>query len=57
MDLQKNEAWTHMQPHLLLSGRTIHPEIPEGDTPEEIEAAAKMKEDVAILRDERLRFH
>jgi len=28
----------------LLSGRTVHPEIPEGDTDEEIAMAAKMKE-------------
>ena len=33
-----------MRPHLLLSGRTVHPEIPEGDTPEEIALADKMRE-------------
>ena len=37
-------AMFSMRPHLLLSGRTVHPEIPEGDTPEEIELAAKMRE-------------
>jgi len=46
-ELQKKEAWTHMQPHLLLSGRTVHPEIPEGDTPEEIALADKMREEQA----------
>eukprot|EP00435_Cladocopium_sp_Y103_P048505 s1277_g14.t1 len=46
-ELQKKEAWTHMQPHLLLSGRTVHPEIPEGDTPEEIALAEKMREEQA----------
>eukprot|EP00434_Breviolum_minutum_P004863 symbB.v1.2.004290.t1/scaffold220.1/size262620/14 len=46
-ELQKKEAWMHMQPHLLLSGRTVHPEIPEGDTDEEIAMAAKMKEEQA----------
>merc|ERR1711933_310733 len=34
-----------MQPHILRSGRTTHKEIPEGDTPEELELAAKMKEE------------
>eukprot|EP00913_Durusdinium_trenchii_P014843 g13920.t1 len=44
-DLQKKEAWIHMQPHLLLSGRTVHPEIPEDD--DQIELAAKMREEQA----------
>ena len=32
------------RPHILRNGRTTHKEIPEGDTPEELELAAKMKE-------------
>lgn len=28
----------------MLSGRTVHPEIPEGDTDDEIALAAKMRE-------------
>jgi len=44
-ELLKMEAWTHMQPHILRNGRTTHKEIPEGDTPEELELAAKMKEE------------
>eukprot|EP00440_Ansanella_granifera_P045098 gb/GFBE01048874.1/.p1 GENE.gb/GFBE01048874.1/~~gb/GFBE01048874.1/.p1 ORF type:complete len:443 (+),score=139.32 gb/GFBE01048874.1/:1-1329(+) len=44
-ELLKPEAWTHMQPHILLNGRTTHKEIPEGDSPEEEELAAKMKEE------------
>lgn len=42
-----NHQCIHFQifrPHLLLSGRTVHPEIPEGDTEDEIAMAAKMKE-------------
>ena len=33
-----------MRPHILLNGRTVHQEIPEGDTEDEIALAAKMKE-------------
>jgi len=44
-ELMKKEAWTHMQPHILLNGRTTHKEIPEGDTPEEIAEAEKLKEE------------
>eukprot|EP00913_Durusdinium_trenchii_P018736 g17606.t1 len=32
-------------PHILLNGRTVHQEIPEGDTEDEIALAAKMKEE------------
>ena len=38
-----------LRPHLLLSGRTVHPEIPEGDTEDEIAQAAKMKEARGIV--------
>ncbi|CAE7284343.1 pom1 [Symbiodinium natans] len=44
-ELLRKEAWTHMLPHVLLNGRTTHKEIPEGDTPEELDLAAKMKEE------------
>ncbi|CAJ1332552.1 unnamed protein product [Effrenium voratum] len=33
-------------PHILLNGRTTHKEIPEGDTPEEIAEAEKLKEEL-----------
>ena len=36
-----------MRPHLLLSGRTVHPEIPEDD--DQIELAAKMREARELL--------
>ena len=35
-----------VRPHILLNGRTTHKEIPEGDTPEEIAEAEKLKEEL-----------
>ena len=38
------------RPHILRNGRTTHKEIPEGDTPEELELAATMKEARPLLK-------
>eukprot|EP00930_Biecheleria_cincta_P013507 TRINITY_DN11_c0_g1_i2.p1 TRINITY_DN11_c0_g1~~TRINITY_DN11_c0_g1_i2.p1 ORF type:complete len:445 (-),score=106.82 TRINITY_DN11_c0_g1_i2:383-1717(-) len=47
-ELLKKAAWMHMQPHILLSGRTTHKELPEeGETDEEKAVLAKAKEDQA----------
>lgn len=45
--LAKKEAWTHMQPHILMNGRTTHKEIPEGEEEEELKLAAQMREEQA----------
>jgi len=45
--LAKKDAWMHMQPHILLNGRTTHKEIPEGEEEEELKLAAAMREEQA----------
>jgi len=47
--LAKKDAWTHMQPHILMNGRTTHKELPEEPPEEEAELKEflKMKEEQA----------
>jgi len=50
-ELLNPKAWTHMQPHILLNGKTTHPEIPEEEEGEDANNDGRKKLLAAIEAD------